>query len=97
LWPGYGDNSRVLKWVLERVAGGGEATDTPIGFVPTADGIDTKGLTIDEETMREVLAVDSETWREEVPLIESHYAFIGPHLPQEMRDQLAELEKRLAS
>ena len=97
LWPGYGDNSRVLKWVLERVAGGGEATDTPIGFVPTLDAIDTTGLDLDEATMREVLAVDSEAWREEVPLIEKHFASIGPHLPHEMRDQLADLEKRLSS
>ena len=97
LWPGYGDNSRVLKWVLERVAGGGDAAETPIGFVPTLDGIDTAGLNIDDETMREVLAVDSEAWREEVPLIDSHFAFIGARLPHEMRDQLEELEKRLAA
>ena len=97
LWPGYGDNSRVLKWVLERVAGGGEATETPIGFVPTLDAIDTSGLTVEDETMREVLAVDNEAWREEVPLIEKHFAAIGAHLPHEMRDQLADLEKRLAS
>ena len=93
LWPGYGDNSRVLKWVLERVAGGGDATETPIGFVPTLDGIDTAGLNIDDETMREVLAVDSEAWREEVPLIDSHFAFTA-HAPQDARS-IDELEKRL--
>ena len=97
LWPGYGDNSRVLKWVLERVAGSGQATDTPIGFVPTLDAIDTTGLDLDEATIRKVLAVDSEAWREEVPLIEKHFASIGPHLPHELRDQLADLEKRLSS
>jgi len=97
LWPGYGDNSRVLKWVLERVAGGGQANETPIGFVPTLDGIDTLGLGIDDATMRAVLSVDNEAWREEIPLIEKHFGFIGAHLPHEMRDQLADLEKRLAS
>jgi phosphoenolpyruvate carboxykinase (GTP) len=97
LWPGYGDNSRVLKWVLERVAGGGKATDTPIGFVPTLDAIDTTGLDVDEATMRAVLEVDSDAWSEEVPLIEKHFAFIGARLPHELRDQLAELEKRLSS
>jgi len=96
LWPGYGDNSRVLKWVLERVAGSGKANETPIGFVPTIDAIDTSGLDIDEATMREVLAVDSEAWSEEVPLIEKHFGFIGARLPHEIRDQLADLEKRLA-
>jgi phosphoenolpyruvate carboxykinase (GTP) len=97
LWPGYGDNSRVLKWVLERAAGTGQATETPIGFVPTIDAIDTSGLAVDEATMRAVLEVDPEAWREEVPLIESHFAFIGARLPQALRDQLADLEKRLAS
>jgi phosphoenolpyruvate carboxykinase (GTP) len=97
LWPGYGENSRVLKWVLERVAGEGKAAETPIGFVPTPDGVDTTGLAVDEATMREVLAVDPEAWREEVSLIEKHFEFIGDHLPQEMRDQLDDLQKRLAS
>jgi phosphoenolpyruvate carboxykinase (GTP) len=97
LWPGYGDNSRVLKWVLERVAGAGKATDTPIGFVPTLDAIDTTRLEIDDETMREVLAVDSDAWREEIPLIEKHFGYIGARLPHEIRDQLADLEKRLVS
>ncbi|MEO8697101.1 MAG: phosphoenolpyruvate carboxykinase (GTP) [Acidimicrobiales bacterium] len=97
LWPGYGDNSRVLKWILERVAGSGDATDTPIGFVPTIGSIDIDGIDIDEATMREVLAVDSEAWREEVPLIEKHFGFIGARLPNELRDQLADLEKRLVS
>ena len=97
LWPGFGDNSRVLKWVLERVAGEGRAVDTAIGYVPTTDAIDTVGLAVDESTLREVLAVDPEAWLEEIPLIEKHFGFIGEHLPHEMRDQLADLEKRLAS
>ena len=96
LWPGFGDNSRVLKWVVERVAGEGDATDTPIGLVPPAGAIDTEGLDLDEATMARVLAVDPEAWRTEIPQIEAHYEFIGTRLPAELRDELHELEKRLA-
>jgi phosphoenolpyruvate carboxykinase (GTP) len=97
LWPGYGDNSRVLKWVLERVAGGGDALDTAIGRVPTLDAIDRTGLDLDDDTMAKVLAVDHDAWRSEIPQIEAHYAMFGEHLPSELRDQLDELEKRLAN
>jgi phosphoenolpyruvate carboxykinase (GTP) len=97
LWPGYGENSRVLQWVLARVTGGGEATDTPIGFVPTVDAIDRTGLDLSDAAMVEVLKVDAEAWREEIPLIEAHFDSVGARLPQEMRDQLDDLEKRLAS
>ncbi len=95
LWPGFGDNSRVLKWVVERVNGGGEATETAIGHVPTVDGIDRSGLDIDDETMAKILDVDNEAWRGEVALVEGHFDFIGERLPQEMRDELSALEKRL--
>jgi phosphoenolpyruvate carboxykinase (GTP) len=97
LWPGFGDNSRVLKWVLERVDGNGAATDTPIGRVPTTDGLDTSGLAIDEDTLQKLLTVDPEAWRTEVQLIEAHYEAIGERLPDELRDELRELEKRLAN
>jgi phosphoenolpyruvate carboxykinase (GTP) len=96
LWPGFGDNSRVLKWVLERVEGKGSAVETAIGRVPTADAIDTEGLDIDAGTLEELLTVDNESWRQEIPLIEQHYAAIGARLPGELKDQLASLEKRLA-
>jgi phosphoenolpyruvate carboxykinase (GTP) len=96
LWPGFGENSRVLKWVLERVDGTADAVDTAIGRVPTADGIDTSGLDVSPETLAELLAVDNEAWRGEIPLIEEHFAFIGDDLPAEMRDELNELEKRLS-
>jgi phosphoenolpyruvate carboxykinase (GTP) len=96
LWPGFGENSRVLKWVLERVAGTGEATETPIGYVPTAESLDTDGLDIDAGTLEELLSVDSDAWRQEVELINGHFDFIGERLPQAMRDELQELEKRLA-
>jgi phosphoenolpyruvate carboxykinase (GTP) len=97
LWPGFGDNSRVLKWVLERVAGTGEAVDTPIGRVPTPEALDTTGLDLDDAALARLLDVDAESWRQEVPLIEDHYQFIGERLPDELRDELRELEKRLAA
>jgi phosphoenolpyruvate carboxykinase (GTP) len=97
LWPGFGDNSRVLKWVLERVNGEGSAVDTPIGRVPTPDAIDLSGLSLDANTMAELVSVDVESWRQEVPQIEQHYAHIGERLPDELRDELRELEKRLAN
>jgi phosphoenolpyruvate carboxykinase (GTP) len=96
LWPGYGENSRVLKWVVERVAGGGEAQDTPIGRVPAPDAIDTSGLDIDDATMVELLSVDAESWRGELPQIEAHYASVGGTLPEALKDELRELEKRLS-
>ena len=97
LWPGYGENSRVLKWVLERVEGTADAVDTAIGRVPTPDGIDISGLDISPELLAELLNVDNEAWRGEIPLIEEHFAFIGERLPSELADELRELEKRLAN
>jgi phosphoenolpyruvate carboxykinase (GTP) len=95
LWPGFGENSRVLKWVLERVAGRGEAVDVPIGRVPAPGAIDTTGLEVDDATMEELVRVDAEQWRREVPLIEGHFDTIGERMPSELRDELAALEKRL--
>ncbi|WP_208027252.1 phosphoenolpyruvate carboxykinase (GTP) [Rhabdothermincola sediminis] len=96
LWPGFGENSRVLKWIVERVEGRGEATETPIGWVPTLDALDRTGLNVDEATLAELLEVDPEAWRQEIPLIENHFEFIGERLPDELRDELRQLEKRLA-
>jgi phosphoenolpyruvate carboxykinase (GTP) len=97
LWPGYGENSRVLKWVIERVTGGGEAVDTPIGRVPTVDAIDRTGLDLDESTMARILDVDAEAWRGEIGQIDAHFDFIGERLPAKLRDELHELEKRLVN
>ena len=96
LWPGFGDNSRVLKWVVERLEGTAAAVDTAIGRVPTADAIDITGLDIDAATMATLLSVDNEAWRAEIPQIEAHFDGIGERLPAELRDELHELEKRLA-
>jgi phosphoenolpyruvate carboxykinase (GTP) len=97
LWPGYGDNSRVLKWIIERVAGDAQVVETATGRVPAANAIDTTGLDIDADTLAELLKVDEDEWRREIPLIEAHYEFIGERLPDALRDELASLEKRLSS
>jgi phosphoenolpyruvate carboxykinase (GTP) len=96
LWPGFGENSRVLDWVIERLEGTAGAVDTPIGKLPEPGAINVAGLELDEGTMDELLKVDAEAWRQEVPLIEEHYAAVGERLPPELAEQLKELEKRLA-
>jgi phosphoenolpyruvate carboxykinase (GTP) len=96
LWPGFGDNSRVLRWVIERVTGEGDAVDTAIGRVPTVGAIDTSGLDVDDATMAKLLRVDAESWRQELPQLRDHYAGIGDTVPAALREQLEALEKRLA-
>nr|HPO48752.1 phosphoenolpyruvate carboxykinase (GTP) [Spirochaetota bacterium] len=95
LWPGYGENSRVLKWIFERTENKGKFQDTQIGFMPTADAIDIpEGVT--EEDMKELLSVDKDSWKIEIESIKEHYAKFGDKLPKELKDKLAELEKRFA-
>ena len=96
LWPGFGENSRVLKWIIERVAGEGEAVDTPIGRVPAQGALDTTGLAIDPGVLAELTTVDRDKWRVELPQIEAHYETFGERLPGVLHDQLKDLEKRLA-
>ncbi len=96
LWPGYGENSRVLEWVFERTAGRGEAVETPIGYLPAPGALDTTGLTLDTATMDELLRVDLDEWRAEVPLIREHYAQFGDHLPAALVAEVDALERRLA-
>jgi phosphoenolpyruvate carboxykinase (GTP) len=95
MWPGFGENSRVLKWIVERVAGEGKAESTPIGYMPSADAIDTNGLNVSGEVMEELLKVDRDEWLREVESIRSHYASYGPKMPKEFYGQLDALEKRL--
>ena len=97
LWPGFGDNSRVLKWIVERIEGSGEFTETPIGRVPAVGAIDTSGLDVDDATMAKLVEVDPESWRQELPQIDEHYRFIGDSVPSALREQLDGLEKRLAA
>ncbi len=95
LWPGFGENSRVLKWVVERVSGKGEAVETPIGYLPAPDAIDTTGLDITGTQMDELLNVDVEEWLNEIESIREHYQRFGERLPKVLADELAALEARL--
>jgi phosphoenolpyruvate carboxykinase (GTP) len=95
LWPGFGENSRVLEWVFERCEGSGDAVESPIGYLPGPTGIPTDGLDVSRADLDELLRVDVDEWRDEVPLIEAFYDLFGEHVPAGLRDELAELEKRL--
>ncbi|MFN8161027.1 MAG: phosphoenolpyruvate carboxykinase (GTP) [Solirubrobacterales bacterium] len=95
LWPGYGENSRVLEWIFRRCEGTAEAVETPIGLVPAEGSIDTEGLEVSAEDMAELLAVEAADWRKELPAIHQHFARFGRHLPDELHVQLADLERRL--
>ncbi|MGH2719450.1 MAG: phosphoenolpyruvate carboxykinase domain-containing protein, partial [Actinomycetota bacterium] len=95
LWPGYGENSRVLAWVCERVAGGSEVTATAIGNVPAPGALDTAGLSVDANTMAALMSVNDEEWRAELPSIDDHYAMLGDRLPTALREELATLEGKL--
>jgi phosphoenolpyruvate carboxykinase (GTP) len=96
LWPGFGENSRVLKWVVERLDDSTDGVDTPIGRVPASDAIDIDGLDLDPATLAQLVDVEADSWRAELPQIEEHYRTIGDSLPAELRAQLTALEKRLA-
>ncbi len=95
LWPGFGENSRVLKWVIERVSGKGKAVKTPIGYMPTEDAIDTNGLDVSESDMAELLQINKDEWLKEAASIKEHYAKYGEKMPKELYTQLDALEKRL--
>jgi len=95
LWPGYGENSRVLEWVFKRVTGEGEAIETPIGFIPTKDAINVDGLQVTSEDMDTLLAVNADDWRAEVPLIREHFAQFGDRIPAALVAAVDDLERRL--
>ena len=97
IWPGFGENSRVLEWVFQRCDGKGEAVETPIGLLPTRTALPTDGLDLPEAAWDRLLKVDAEEWRAEIPSIEEHFDGIGDRLPQALRDELVALEKRLSS
>ncbi|HWI05651.1 MAG TPA: phosphoenolpyruvate carboxykinase domain-containing protein, partial [Acidimicrobiales bacterium] len=92
-----GENSRVLAWIFDRVAGTAEAVESPVGLVPAEGAINVDSLDVKPEDMAELLRVDTEEWRAEVPSIEQHYASLGERLPVELRDELDILEKRLSA
>ena len=95
LWPGFSDNSRVLKWMCERIDGIADAQKTPIGLMPVEGGLDLTGLDISTENMKELMRVDTEAWSAEVPDIERHFAKFGSRLPERLTRQLQELRNRL--
>ena len=95
LWPGYGENSRVLKWVFERCDGKVHANETPIGRLPDPADLDTKGLNLPAANVAKLLNVDVQGWLEEVPRIREHFAKFGDRLPKGMNDEVAALEQRL--
>jgi phosphoenolpyruvate carboxykinase (GTP) len=97
LWPGYGENSRVLKWVFDRCEGTVEAEKTAIGYMPKAGDIDINGIDVTDADLEELLCVDVDGWKAEVTSIKEHYARFGNKLPTELSDQLAALEARLAA
>ncbi len=95
LWPGFGENSRVLKWIADRIDGTAEATETAIGHVPTADQIDLSGLDVDPADVDASLAVDVAEWKDELPGIQEWFDFLGDHVPAGVLDQFEALKTRL--
>ena len=95
LWPGFGENSRVLKWVIDRVEGSVDAEETPVGFVPNAADLDTHGLQLAPEVVEEVIRYAPHEWADELPRLEQWLTSLGHKVPQEMHDELARLEKAL--
>jgi len=96
VWPGFGENARVLKWAVQRIEGGAAAVDTPIGLVPTPEALDTDGLRLSEQDLATALAVDVQQWRDELPSISEWFDKIGDKVPSALRDELESLRLRLA-
>jgi phosphoenolpyruvate carboxykinase (GTP) len=96
LWPGFGENSRVLAWIVRRCEGKAEAVETPIGLVPRPEDLDTSGLDISAEALSELLTVEEGPLRDEIPQIREHFAQFGDELPAELRAQFDALEAKLS-
>ncbi|MFF5785293.1 phosphoenolpyruvate carboxykinase (GTP) [Streptomyces sp. NPDC012693] len=95
VWPGFGENSRVLKWIVERLEGKAEGVETPIGILPTPESFDTDGLDLPAEDLEFLLKVDRDVWREEAALVPDHLNTFGDHTPKELWDQYRALVERL--
>jgi phosphoenolpyruvate carboxykinase (GTP) len=96
LWPGFGENTRVLKWVVERLEGTAGAVESPIGYLPRPQDIDTDGLDLSAEQLQAALDFDTQEWRAELPLIREWFAKFGQSLPEQMSMELETLEQRLS-
>ena len=97
LWPGFGENSRVLKWICERIEGNGKAAKTPIGWLPTPDAFDTNGLQVSPQDLAELLAVDVDGWKKEAADVAENYKKFGDRLPAALQQELAGLTQRLTA
>jgi phosphoenolpyruvate carboxykinase (GTP) len=95
VWPGFGENSRVLKWIFERLDDAADAQETPIGLLPTRASLDTSGLTLSDGALDLLLSVDAEVWREEAALIPPHYDAFGERLPKALWEEHEALVERL--
>lgn len=96
MWPGFGDNFRVLEWIIKRCEGKADAVETPIGYLPRPEDINLEGLDMDIETLKKILTVDNEKWTAETKEIEEYYKIFGDKLPAELRAELEGLKERLA-
>ncbi|MCZ4518211.1 phosphoenolpyruvate carboxykinase (GTP) [Rhodococcus ruber] len=97
LWPGFGENSRVLKWIVERIEHKAAGIETPIGVVPTAEALDIDGLDTTVDDVAEALAVNTDEWRAEIPLIQEWFDFVGEKLPTGIQDEFDALKQRLGA
>ncbi|MBA2455823.1 MAG: phosphoenolpyruvate carboxykinase (GTP), partial [Nocardioidaceae bacterium] len=97
LWPGFGENSRVLKWVVERIEGTADAVETPVGRVPTPESLDVEDLDVSQDDLRAALAVDTQEWRDELPSINAWFEMFGDKLPAVLWTELDGLRARLGA
>ena len=95
IWPGFGDNMRVLLWILDRCEGKVDAVESPIGYLPKPEDINIEGLDISEETLKDLLSVDVQSWKDDILNILAFYNQVGDHVPVEMYRELAALAARL--
>jgi len=94
LWPGYGENVRILKWILERVEGTGQAEETPIGFVPTRNALTLDGMQLSSETLRELFRVDADDWEHDLADTREFFAKFGSRLPEPLREEYQGVVRR---
>jgi phosphoenolpyruvate carboxykinase (GTP) len=97
LWPGFGENLRVLAWILDRCAGRAQASETPIGFVPRPEDLDINGLDVSAEDLRELTSVNTDQWRTEIGEVRKYLEEYGDRLPPQLRAQAEDVARRLGA
>ena len=95
MWPGYGENSRVLKWIVDRLEGKAQAEKTPVGFVPRTTDLDTSNLSVTPEALQEILTIDNAQWKKETESMGEHFKQFGDRLPKALAQELEGLKSRL--